>query len=152
MKKLRLVTVLVGGFLLTHAQETKLFWDGNDWIAIDKVAAQSPEYIFQIKNAYLSGLFDSKLFYQLRTRALSPALSDSIFKDLLEPAGSQRLIQGINEFYRDPARRYLPLPTAIIATIMIQTERSTAEIEQYIQASKIWINELLYRLPARLTR
>lgn len=149
MKKTGLLAILLIGFALATAQETKLFWDGDDWTAIDKVTAQYPEYTFKIKNAYLSGLFDSKLFYQIRTRALNPALSDSVFKDLLEPAGSQRLIQGIDAFYRDPARRYLPLPTAIIATIMIQNERPADEIERYILASKKWINELLYRLPVR---
>lgn len=150
MKKWGLI--LLSWWVLANAQETKLFWDGDDWTAIDKVSAQYPEYNFQIKNAYLSGLFDSKLFYQLRSRTLNPALSDSVFKDLLEPVGSQRLIQGIDAFYRDPARRYLPLPTAIVATLMIQNELPAADIERYIQASKKWINELLYRLPVRSVR
>jgi len=149
LKNFWLCTFLMTALNLISAQETKLFWDGNDWTAIDKVAAQYPEYIFQIKNAYLSGLFDSKLFYHLRARAMNPALADSVFKDLLEPAGSQRLIQGLDAFYRDQIHRYLPVPAALIATIMIQNERPAADIERYIQNSKKWINELLYRLPVR---
>lgn len=152
MKKFRLFALLFSWFLTIPAQETKLFWDGDDWVAIDRITAQYPEYTFQIKNAYLSGLFDSKLFYQLRARAWSPTFSDSIFKDYLEPAGSRRLIQGLDAFYRDEARRYLPIPTALIASIMIQNERPADEIEQYILASKKWINELLYRLPVRPRR
>ncbi|MFH1213813.1 MAG: hypothetical protein V1681_06975 [Candidatus Neomarinimicrobiota bacterium] len=149
MKRWYLIPILLTWVVLMNAQETKLFWDGDDWTAIDKVTAQYPEYNFRIKNAYLSGLFDGKLFYQLRTRALRPALADTIFKDLLEPAGSQRLIQGLDQFYRDPARRYLPLPLAVIATIMMQNDYPQTETDQYILAGKRWINELLYRLPSR---
>ncbi|MDD5061583.1 MAG: hypothetical protein PHN44_04785 [Candidatus Marinimicrobia bacterium] len=147
MKKLGLI--LLCGWVLIAAQETKLFWDGNDWLAIDRVTAQYPEYTFQIKNAYLSGLFDSKLFYQLQTRALNKKLADQVFKDRLEPGENRRLIQGLDAFYRDPARRYLPLPSALIATIMIQNELPAAATERYINESKKWINELMYRLPAR---
>ena len=149
MKRWYLIPILLIWVVLMNAQETKLFWDGDDWTAIDKVTAQYPEYNSRIKNAYLSGLFDGKLFYQLRIRALHPALADTIFKDLLEPAGSQRLIQGVDQFYRDPARRYLPLPLAVIATIMMQNGYPQTETDQYILAGKKWINELLYRLPPR---
>jgi len=147
MKKL--VFILLVWWILINAQDTKLFWDGDDWMRIDQITAQYPDYNFQIKNAYLSGLFDSKLFYQLQARQIDKKLADQIFKDQLEPGESRRLIEGVDAFYRDPAHRYLPLPSALIVTIMIQYELPSSEIERYIVDSKKWINELMYRLPVR---
>ncbi len=126
------------------AQERKIFWDGNDWLAIDKISAQNPELNFWIKSAYLSGLFDGKLFYKIKAFQISPTLSDSVFNDLVTPAPSKRLIAGIDMLYRDPANRYLPLPNALIATLMFQEEFSPAEIQNYINNSKKWINTLQF--------
>ena len=68
MKKSVLIVLLLIAFCTIRAQERKLFWDGYDWRRVDHICREYPEYKYWVKSAYLSGLFDSKLFYQLKFR------------------------------------------------------------------------------------
>jgi len=147
IKRAGLILLTIFAVSVNLAQEKKLFWDGNDWVAIDRVTAQNPEFNFWVKNAYLSGMFDSRLFYRIKALELQRDLADSLFNDLLAPTSSRRLIQGLDAFYRDLPNRYLPVPCALIAALMIQNDVPAAEINRYIENSKRWINDLLYKLP-----
>lgn len=144
MKKVKLLTMVLILIGISIAQDRKLFWDGTDWLAIERIAAAKPELIHWIKSAYLSGLFDAKLFYQLKAHPLSATLTDSIFADLLQPAPAKSLIAAIDMIYRDPANSYLPIPNAVIAAGMFQRNYSRAEIEDYLARSKKWINAMQY--------
>lgn len=144
MKYIKLLAMVLIILNLSAAQEHKLFWDGTDWLAIERISAEQPELIYWIKSAYLSGLFDSKLFYQLKANSVSPAWTDSVFEDLLKPAPAKRLIATIDMIYRDPANSYLPLPNAIVAASMYHQNFSQAEIGDYIARSKKWINTVQY--------
>ena len=101
-------------------QEKKLFWDGYDWIKVNEITKEYPEYAFWIKSGYLSGLFDGKLFYQLKAIELNNSFSDTLFNDLIKPTNYRSLIAGLDMFYNDAAKRYIPIPLGLIATIMIQ--------------------------------
>lgn len=143
MKKAILFVTLFIGIWTLHAQERKLFWDGYDWRKVDHVCREYPEYKYWIKSAYLSGMFDSKLFYQLKFRDAGSACSDSVFSDLLDPDNMRSLIAGLDGFYEDNTIRYIPIPSALIATIMIQQNYPQGEIDAYLRQSCDWINDLM---------
>jgi len=143
MKKMVFIVLLFVGIWTIQAQEHKLFWDGYDWRKVDHVCREYPEYKYWIKSAYLSGLFDTKLFYQLTFRNAGSVCSDSVFSDLLEPDNIRSLIAGLDGFYEDNTIRYIPIPNALIATIMMQQNYPQAEIDTYLQQSMDWINELM---------
>lgn len=129
-----------------QAQERKLFWDGYDWRKVDQICQEYPEYKYWIKSAYLSGLFDSKLFYQLKFRDVDLAGADSVFRDLLVPDNLRSLIAGLDHFYEDNTIRYIPIPSALIATLMMQQHYPQAEIDRYLWQARDWINELMGRV------
>jgi hypothetical protein len=143
MKKAIIGLILMLMLVQLKAQERKLFWDGYDWQKIDYVTREYPEYRYWIKSAYLSGLFDAKLFYQVKAMSFAKSCPDSVFTDLIEPAEMRSLITGLDSFYQDNTLKYLPLPSALIATIMIQLNRPTDEVNKYIRDSQKWINELV---------
>ncbi len=143
MKRIIILSFVLLSFIQIRAQERKLFWDGYDWRKIDHICREYPEYKYWIKSAYLSGLFDSKLFYQMKLKSNTRACSDSVFSDYLEPDEMRSLIAGLDAFYDDNTIRYLPIPCALIATVMIQQNLPQAEIDAYIRDSKKWINDLM---------
>jgi hypothetical protein len=143
MKKAIIGLILMLMLVQLKAQERKLFWDGYDWQKIDYVTREYPEYRYWIKSAYLSGLFDAKLFYQVKAMNFAKSCPDSVFTDLIEPAEMRSLITGLDSFYQDNTLKYLPLPSALIATIMIQLNCPTDEVNKYIRDSQKWINELV---------
>lgn len=142
MKCSKCFVLILGLLVVLRSQERKLFWDGHDWLLVDKVSADTPELNFWIKTAYLCGLFDSKLFYQLRAQELNSTLPDSLFNDLLVPTASKRLIAAIDMFYRDPAQRYLPLPNVLVAVFMTLNGYPEEEVKTYLARSRRWINSL----------
>jgi len=143
MKKIVLIVLLLVAFCTIRAQERKLFWDGYDWRKVDHICREYPEYKYWVKSAYLSGLFDSKLFYQLKFRDAGSSCSDSVFSDLLEPDNMRSLIAGLDGFFEDNTIRYIPIPCALIATIMIQQNYPQTEIDAYLWQSRDWINDLM---------
>lgn len=146
MKRLSCWLVVFVLFLNGTAQEKKVFWDGYDWVSVTKVTREYPEYAVWIKSAYLSGLLDGKLFYEMKAVAVNSRMADSIFTDLIRSAPSRELIEGLDEFYRDETRKYVPIPSALIATRMLQLNYSEKEVDQFIRESKKWINDLTKRL------
>ena len=136
MKRL-LVTFIVLTFCIqAFPQERKILWDGYDWAAVDKITREYPEYNVWIKSAYLSGLFDGKMFYKLKAMPLHNSVIDTLFTDLIEPSSVRSLIEGLDMFYQDISNEYIPIPLALIATIMIQNDCSKSEVDKFIHASR----------------
>lgn len=52
-------------------------------------------------------------------------------------------------FYNDAAKRYIPIPIGLVATIMIQQGYQTSEIEKFVVESKNWINEITLKAESR---
>jgi len=127
---------------LAFPQEKKLFWDGYDWIIVNEITKEYPEYAFWIKSGYLSGLFDGKMFYKLKAMPMNNSVIDTLFTDLIEPSSVCSLIGGLDMFYQDISGEYIPIPLALIATIMIQNDYSKSEVDKFILESKKWINEI----------
>lgn len=101
MKRIIILSFVLLSFIQIRAQERKLFWDGYDWRKIDHICREYPEYKYWVKSAYLSGLFDSKLFYRMKLKSITRACSDSVFSDYLEPDEMRSLIAGLDAFYDD---------------------------------------------------
>ncbi len=142
MKKL-LVTFIVLTFCIqAFPQERKMFWDGYDWAAVDKITEEYPEYNVWIKSACLSGLFEGKMFYKLKAMPLHNSVIDTLFTALIEPSSVRSLIGGLDMFYQDISNEYIPIPLALIATIMVQNDYSKSEVDKFILESKNWINEI----------
>jgi hypothetical protein len=146
MRKFVLFSLIVICCFSLWAQERKLFWDGYDWCKIEQVCRENPEFIYWVKSAYLSGLFDGKFYYQLKMTERYAALADSVFADRIMPDDFRFLIAGLDTFYKDGAIRYLPLPCALIATQMLQQDIPKVTIEEYIQECRDWINTLTLEL------
>ena len=142
MKKLLVTFVILIFCIYAFPQERKLFWDGYDWAAVDKITREYPEYNVWIKSAYLSGLFDGKMFYKLKAMPLNNSVIDTLFTDLIEPSSVRSLIGGLDMFYQDISSEYIPIPLALIATIMIQNDYPKSEVDKFIFESKKWINEI----------
>lgn len=109
---------------------------------MDKITREYPEYNVWIKSAYLSGLFDGKMFYKLKAMPMNNSVIDTLFTDLIEPSSVRSLIGGLDMFYQDISSEYIPIPLALIATIMIQNDYSKSEVDKFILESKKWINEI----------
>ncbi|MDD5765204.1 MAG: hypothetical protein PHW79_02960 [Candidatus Marinimicrobia bacterium] len=146
MKRLSCWLFVLVLFLIGDAQEKKVFWDGFDWMSVTKVTREYPEYAVWIKSAYLSGLLDGKIFYELKAMSVNSRVADSTFKDLIQSAQSRELIEGLDAFYRDETRKYVPIPSALIAIRMLQLNYPEKEVDQFIRESKKWINELTKQL------
>ncbi|MBL7135617.1 MAG: hypothetical protein ISS81_03365 [Candidatus Marinimicrobia bacterium] len=142
MKKITIIFFCLIFCIQLFAQEKKLFWDGYDWAAVDKITREYPEYNVWIKSAYLSGLFDGKMFYKLKAMPMNNSVIDTLFTDLIEPSSVRSLIGGLDMFYQDMSSEYIPIPLALIATIMIQNDYSKSEVDKFILESKKWINEI----------
>lgn len=142
MKKLSVIFVVLIFCINAFPQGRKIFWDGYDWAAVDKITDEYPEYNVWIKSAYLSGLFDGKMFYKLKAMPLHNSAIDTLFTDLIEPSSVRSLIEGLDMFYQDISNEYIPIPLALIATVMIQNDYSKSEVDKFILESKNWINEI----------
>ena len=140
MKKITIIFFCLIFCIQLFTQEKKLFWDGYDWAAVDKITREYPEYNVWIKSAYLSGLFDGKMFYKLKAMPMNNSVIDTLFTDLIEPSSVRSLIGGLDMFYQDISSEYIPIPLALIATIMIQNDYSKSEVDKFIFESKKWIN------------
>ncbi len=148
MRKLLFFVMIAICLGTVHAQERKLFWDGYDWRKVDRICQEYPEYSYWIKSAYLSGLFDGKLYYQLKFRDAGLASADSVFADLLTPDNLRSLIAGLDHFYEDNTIRYIPIPAALIATVMTQQHYPPEDVEAYLWQARDWINDLMERVIA----
>ena len=146
MKKLTFLIITLVTVSMAFSQEKKMFWDGFDWVKIDEISKEYPEYTYWIKSGYLSGILDAKSYYSLKAVRMKFPASDKIFDDLIKTSNNRAMISGLDMFYKDVSNRYIPIPLALIATGMISTGSLQSEIDKFVYESKIWINELTVRV------
>ncbi len=124
------------------AQSPKLFWDGNNWLEMDRLTREYPEFRLPMKRAYVRGLLNGRLYDYLQARTADAALADSIFRDYLSRFTLDEIIRGTDQFYQDPANRYLPVVSALVITSLGAMGFPDSVVADYTQACRDWINHL----------
>lgn len=124
------------------SQQNRLFWDGRDWQKIDKNVNYHPETIHRVKSAYLTGVLDGRLNGYLKVWSEDKNLADNVFGETVDYLTVRELIKNINYFYEDPLNLYIPIPSAIIIANMYAEQTPISIINQYIIATRKWINDL----------
>ncbi|MBL7014089.1 MAG: hypothetical protein ISR83_06685 [Candidatus Marinimicrobia bacterium] len=141
-KYLWLFSVLIflcGGL---NAQQNRLFWDGRDWNRVARKVEHHPETIYQVKSAYLKGALDGKLYGYLKTWSANSALADSVFGESTDYLTTRELIKNLDYFYENSINGYIPVPAAIVIANLTATRVPPEILDQYITATRNWINTL----------
>jgi len=133
-------------FSLVSAQnlerENRLFWDGGNWNKIDK-NSENKIQANRIKAAYLSGVLDGRLYYYLKSWAEQQSFSDSLYGDRADYLTPRELIPNIDKFYLEPTNTYVPVISAIFIANMYGEQVSPELIDEFLMATKFWINRLI---------
>ncbi len=127
---------------MATGQIPRPLWDGYDWQQVDRLTAEYPEYRLPLKRAYVTGLLDGKFYYFLQVWGADSTVANQAFKDYLNRYSVDELVRGADEFYKDPANRYLPVLSALIITTLKATDLPDSSIAAYTQASRDWVNRL----------
>ena len=128
------------------SQENKIFWDGTDWNNISKELNYNETLVFNMKKAYFTGALDGRLYGYLKTWNKNNELADEVFSETVDYLTYSELIRNIDHFYNDPINNYIPLPSAIIIANMYAERIPLQNIDQYIDDTKSWINNLILDL------
>jgi len=142
---LPLLVLLFAGLLIGQ-HVNRLFWDGSDWNRIAKTVNFNPDLEAKMKSAYVNGVLDGRLFYYLKTWSAQSTFADSLYGETVDYLTTREMVRSLDEFYKDPANSYLPVPTAIIVANMYARQMSMNVIDEYIKQSRHWINDLQYQL------
>ncbi len=127
-------------------QQNRLFWDGGDWKRIEKLMDYNPDFTYRVKAAYVNGVLDGRLFYYLKTWAEKPEFADSLYAETIDYLSTKELVRALDNFYADPLNVYIPVPSAMIIANMYGERVPLKIIDAYIQQTKFWINDLMYKL------
>ena len=145
MKELFLVALLLPAGL--WAQDHKLFWDGSDWQRISEKTSGSLEYTFLLKSAYLNGLQDGRLYdYYKLWPADSVLVTEHLKPELEDYLSTAELVRVLDNFYKEPLNRYIPIASAILIVNMTAQGQSAYVVDEYTRRSKDWINSLMLEL------
>ncbi|MFQ6607262.1 MAG: hypothetical protein ACE5EE_01855 [Fidelibacterota bacterium] len=147
--KLDIRAVLVGLLFLMflHAQENKIFWDGQDWVKLDAKGIGYPEFVYLAKASYVNGLLDGRLYDYLRVWPTDETLADSLFSDeLSDYLRTSEIVRALDNFYRDPLNRYIPVSSAIVYVNMQAQQQPPEMLDAFKQKSKEWINNLTLQM------
>ena len=142
---LPLLVLLFAGLLIGQ-HVNRLFWDGSDWNRVAKTVNFNPDLEATMKSAYVNGVLDGRLFYYLKTWSAQSTFADSLYGETVDYLTTREMVRSLDEFYKDPANSYLPVPTAIIVANMYARQMSMNVIDEYIKQSRHWINDLQYQL------
>jgi len=126
----------------SYAKENQLFWDGHDWNRISKKSKNDPSNTFRIKTAYLHGALDGRLHSYLKVWVKDQFLADDVFGETVDYLSNRELIKNIDFFYQDRLNLYIPVPSAIIIANMYAERVPVELIDQYIDQTRRWINNL----------
>ncbi|NOZ74696.1 MAG: hypothetical protein GXO90_04875 [FCB group bacterium] len=124
----------------------RLFWDGSDWNRVTKLVDFNPHLEYTVKSAYVNGVLDGRLYYYLKTWAAESGLADSLYGETVDYLTTREVVRSLDEFYKDPANNYLPVPSAIVIANMYARQVPVRVIDNYIKQSRYWINELQIQL------
>ena len=137
---LLVIILLKLNFILS--EENKIFLDGTDWNNISRELNYNETLVFNMKKAYLTGVLDGRLYGYLKTWNKNNELADEVFSETVDYLTYSELIRNIDHFYKDPINSYIPLPSAIIIANMYAERLPLQNIDQYIDDTKSWINNL----------
>ena len=130
-------------------KQNKLLWDGSDWKEISKRTYGKSESIYRIKSAYLNGVLDGRLYYYLKAWGEKQAFADSIYGDRVDYMTPRETIRQLDRFYKDNLMNYVPVVSAIIIVHMQAEQVPRKVIDQYVEETKSWINQLILDMQSR---
>ena len=125
-----------------EAQQNRLFWDGRDWNRVARKVDYHPERIYEVKSAYVIGALDGKLYGYLKTWSANSAIADSVFGEATDYLTTRELIKTLDYFYENSINGYIPVPAAIVIANLTATRVPPEILDQYISATRDWINNL----------
>ena len=125
-----------------EAQQNRLFWDGLDWNRVARKVDYHPERIYEVKSAYVIGALDGKLYGYLKTWSANSAIADSVFGEATDYLTTRELIKNLDYFYENSINGYIPVPAAIVIANLTATRVPPEILDQYISATRDWINNL----------
>ena len=117
-------------------QENKLFWDGYDWLRISKQTEGYPEFEYQVKAAYVNGVLDGRLYDYFKIWSVDTTIANTLYNETAQYLKTVEIIRGLDNFYKDPLHRYLPIESAIIIVNMYAEQQPMEMIDAYILKSK----------------
>ena len=124
-------------------KQNKLLWDGIDWKNVSIRTNGDSESTFRVKSAYLNGVLDGRLYYYLKSWGEKQAFADSIYGDRVDYMTPRETIRQLDRFYRDNLMNYVPVVSAIIIVHMQAEQVPRKVIDQYVEETKSWINQLI---------
>ena len=130
-------------------KQNKLLWDGIDWKNVSIRTNGDSESIFRVKSAYLNGVLDGRLYYYLKSWGEKQAFADSIYGDRVDYMTPRETIRQLDRFYRDNLMNYVPVVSAIIIVHMQAEQVPRKVIDQYVEETKSWINQLILDMQSR---
>ena len=130
-------------------KQNKLLWDGIDWKNVSIRTNGDSESIFRVKSAYLNGVLDGRLYYYLKSWGEKQAFADSIYGDRVDYMSPRETIRQLDRFYRDNLMNYVPVVSAIIIVHMQAEQVPRKVIDQYVEETKSWINQLILDMQNR---
>ena len=133
-------------------KQNKLLWDGIDWKNISTRTNGDSESTFRVKSAYLSGVLDGRLYYYLKSWGEKQAFADSIYGDRVDYMTPRETIRQLDRFYKDNLMNYVPVVSAIIIVHMQAEQVPRKVIDQYVDQTKFWINQLTLDMQSRVMR
>ena len=130
-------------------KQNKLLWDGIDWKNVSIRTNGDSESTFRVKSAYLNGVLDGRLYYYLKSWGEKQAFADSIYGDRVDYMTPRETIRQLDRFYRDNLMNYVPVVSAIIIVHMQAEQVPKKVIDQYVEQTKFWINQLTLDMQTR---
>ena len=130
-------------------KQNKLLWDGSDWKEISKRTHGNSESIYRIKSAYLNGVLDGRLYYYLKAWGEKQAFADSLYGDRVDYMTPRETIRQLDQFYKDNLMDYVPVVSAIIIVHMHAEQIPKKLINDYVDQTKFWINQITLDMQSR---
>jgi len=149
--KILLSTLITSACLFGQILEkqNKLLWDGTDWEHISGRSSGNPEMIYRIKSAYLTGVLDGRLYYYLKAWSEQQTFADSLYSDRIDYLTRRETIRQLDRFYEDPVMDYVPVISAMIIVHMQAEQVPKKVVDQYVEQTKYWINQITLDMQSR---
>jgi len=149
--RILLALIIVSAYLPGQILEkqNKLLWDGTDWANVAERVDGNPEMTFRIKSAYLSGILDGRLYYYLKAWSEKQTFADSLYADRIDYMTRRESIRQLDRFYNNPLMNYVPILSALIIVHMQAEQIPKKVIDQYVEQTKFWINQITLDMQSR---
>jgi len=149
--RILLALIIVSAYLPGQILEkqNKLLWDGTDWANVAERVDGNPEMTFRIKSAYLSGILDGRLYYYLKAWGEKQTFADSLYADRIDYMTRRESIRQLDRFYNNPLMNYVPILSALIIVHMQAEQVPKKVIDQYVEQTKFWINQITLDMQSR---